>query len=113
MDIYNFFRNVCSPLYNKDITAFLRHPEQCLIPPQQIDFVSQIYRLVLEIFKFFEKHAQNLNTQQHNSVIWDLQMRFNSAFKGLVSYFMDVCVCVWGGGAVGSGMSLKEYYLLL
>jgi len=40
-------------------------------------------RLVLEIFKFFEKHAQNLNTPQNNSASWDLQMGFNSAFKGL------------------------------
>jgi len=32
---------------------------------------------------FFEKHVQNLNTPQNNSVTWDLQMRFNSAFKGL------------------------------
>jgi hypothetical protein len=33
--------------------------------------------LVLEIFKFFEKHAQNLNAAQ-NSATWDLQMGFNS-----------------------------------
>ena len=39
--------------------------------------------LVLEIFRFFEKHAQNLNTPQNNSARWDLQMGFNSAFKGL------------------------------
>jgi hypothetical protein len=39
--------------------------------------------LVLEIFRFFEYHAQNLNTLQNNSVSWDLQMGFNLAFKGL------------------------------
>jgi len=27
---------------------------------------------------FLEKHAQNLNTPQNNSVSWDLQMGFNS-----------------------------------
>jgi len=84
MDIYNYFRNVCSPLRNKDITAFLRHPEQCLIPPPEIYFCfTNLSRLVLEIFKFLENHAQNLNTLQNNSVNWDLQMGFNSAFKGL------------------------------
>jgi hypothetical protein len=35
------------------------------------------------MFRFFENHAQNLNTLQNNSVSWDLQMGFNSAFKGL------------------------------
>jgi hypothetical protein len=39
--------------------------------------------LVLEIFRFFEKHAQNLNTPQNNLASWDLQIGFNSAFKGL------------------------------
>ena len=78
MDIYNFFRNVCSPICNKDITAFLRHPEQCLIPSPQIAFCfTNLSCLVLEIFKFFKKHAQNLTTLQNNSVSWDLQMGFN------------------------------------
>jgi hypothetical protein len=39
--------------------------------------------LVLEIFRFFKKHAQNLTTLQNNSVSWDLQVGFNSVFKGL------------------------------
>jgi hypothetical protein len=78
MDIYNFFRNVCSPLCNKDITAFLRHPEQCLIPSPQIAFSStNLSCLVLEILKFFEKHAQNLITPHNNSASWDLQIGFN------------------------------------
>jgi len=37
--------------------------------------------LVLEIFRFFEKHVQN--TPQNNSASWDLQMGFNSVFKWL------------------------------
>jgi len=79
MDIYNYFRNVCSPLRNKDTTAFLRHPEQHLIPSPEIDFCfTNLSRLVLEVFKFFKKHAQNLNTLQNNSVSWDLQMGFNT-----------------------------------
>jgi hypothetical protein len=78
MRIYNFFRNVSSPLRNKDITAFLRYPEQCLIPSPQIALCfTNLSRLVLEIFKFFEKHVQNLNTPQNNSASWDLQMGFN------------------------------------
>jgi hypothetical protein len=78
MDIYNFFRNVCSPLCNKDMAAILRHSEQCLIPSPQIAFCfTNLSRLVLEMFKFFEKHAQNLNTLQNNSASWDLQMGFN------------------------------------
>ena len=92
MDIYNFFRNVCSPLCNKDITAFLRHSEQCPIPSPQIAFdFTNLSRLVLEIFKFFEYHAQNLNTPQNNSASWDLQVRFNSVFKGLNSLFNCLC----------------------
>jgi hypothetical protein len=79
MDIYKFFRNVSSPLSNKGITAFLRHPEQCLIPSPQIAFsFTNLPRLVLKIFRFFEKHAQNLNAPQNNSVSWDLQKGFNS-----------------------------------
>jgi hypothetical protein len=79
MDIYNFFRNVRSPLRNKDITAFLRHHEQCLIPSPQIAFCfTNFSRLVLKIFKFFEKHAQNLNTPQNNLASWDLKMGFNT-----------------------------------
>ena len=85
MDIYNFFRNVCSPLHNKDITAFFRHPEQCLIPSPQIAFCfTHLSRLVLKIFKFFEKHVQNLNTLQNNSASWDLQMGFNMVCYGLI-----------------------------
>ena len=79
MGIYNFFRNECSPLCNKEITAFLRNPEQCLIPsPQNAFCFTNLSRLVLEILKFFEKQAQNLNTPQNNSVSWDLQMGFNT-----------------------------------
>jgi len=52
-------------------------------------------RLVLEIFRVFEYHAQNLNTLQNNSASCDLQMGFNSAFKGLkvnhiLRYFVSV-----------------------
>ena len=74
-----FFRNICCPLRNKEITAFLRRPVQCLIRSPQIAFCfTNLSRLVLEIFRFFEKHAQNLNTPQNNSAGWDLQMGFNT-----------------------------------
>ena len=53
MDIYKFFRNVFSPLCNKDITEFLMHPEQCLIPSPQIAFgFRNLSLLVLGIFRF-------------------------------------------------------------
>jgi len=64
--------------------AFLRHSDQCLIPSPHIYFCfTDLSRLVLEIFRFYEKHAQNLNSLQNNSASWDLQMGFNFAFKGL------------------------------
>jgi hypothetical protein len=34
--------------------------------------------LCSRIFRFFEKHAQNLNAPRNTSVSWDLQMGFNS-----------------------------------
>jgi hypothetical protein len=54
-------------------------------------FVTDLSRLVLEIFRFFENNAQNLNAppppKKNNYASWDLQMRFNSAFKGLIAIF--------------------------
>jgi hypothetical protein len=35
------------------------------------------------LVRFFENHAQNLNTPQNNSAKWGLQMGFNWVFKGL------------------------------
>ena len=64
---------MCSPIYNKDITTLSRHPEEWLIPSPQIAFCfTNFYRLVLKILKFFEKHAQNLNTSQNNLASRDL-----------------------------------------
>ena len=80
------FKNLSSPLRSKDITAFLRHSEQCLFSsPQNAFCFTNLSHLVLEIFRFFEYHAQNLNTPQKNSASWDLQLGFNSAFKGLIA----------------------------
>ena len=75
MDIYKFFffRNLSSPSRNKNITVFVRHTEQCLFPfPQNAFCSTDLSRLVLEIFRFFEKHSQNLNTPQNNSATWVL-----------------------------------------
>ena len=78
------FRNLSSPLRNKEITAFLRHSEQCLFPsPQNAFCFTNLSRLVPEILRFCKYHAQNLNTPKKNSATWDLQLGFNSAFKGL------------------------------
>ena len=66
------------------MASFLGHSDQCLIPSSQIAFCfTNLSCVVLEIFRFFKKHAQNLNTPQNNSASWDLQMGFNLAFKGL------------------------------
>jgi hypothetical protein len=46
--------------------------------PQTAFCFTNLSRLVIEMFWFFEKHAQNLNTPQNNSDSWDLQMGFNS-----------------------------------
>ena len=79
------FRNLSSQLCCKEITAFLRHSEQCVFPsPQNAFCFTNLSRLVLEIFRFCEYHAQNLNIPQKNSVSWDLQLGFNSACKGLM-----------------------------
>jgi hypothetical protein len=87
MDIYKFFfRNNSSPLTYKGITAFegteqclFEGTKQCLFPsPQNVFCFTNLSRLVLEIFKFFEKHTQNLNTPQNNSASWDLKMGFNT-----------------------------------
>jgi len=60
--------------------------------PTKLFLFHNLSRLVLEIFRFFEKHAQNLNTPQNNSMRWDLQMGFNLAFKGL-----KMCYCLLEG----------------
>ena len=70
--------------------AFLRHSDQCLIPSLNIAFCfTNLSRLVLEIFRFLEKHAQNLNNPQNNSASWALQIGFNLAFKGLNILYPD------------------------
>ena len=86
MDIYKFFfRNNSSPLPYKDITAFEGTLSNvCFFPHKMLCFTN-LRRLVLEIFRFFGNHAQNLNTPQNNSANWDLQLGFNLAFKGLKS----------------------------
>jgi len=79
MDIYKLFRNLSSPFRNKNITAFLRHTEQCLFPSPQSAFgFTNLSCFDFKIFRFSKKHAQNLN----NSASWDLQMGFNLVFKG-------------------------------
>jgi hypothetical protein len=54
-------RNLSSVLSNKDTYSIFRHTVQCPFPFQQnaIHFIN-LSHLVVEIFTFFEKHAQNL-----------------------------------------------------
>ena len=56
----------CSPAYLSKQSA------------QTAFYFTYLSRLVLKIFGFFEKHAQNLNTPQNISASWDLQVGFNS-----------------------------------
>ena len=59
------FRNLFSPLRSKEIAAFLRHSEQCLFSsPQNAFCFTNLSRLFLEIFRFCEYHARNLNTRR-------------------------------------------------
>jgi hypothetical protein len=70
------------------------HTEQCLFPQNSFCFTI-LFHFLLKIFRFFEKHAQNLNTLQNNSVSWDLQMGFNSGFTGLkftLILFSNLCL---------------------
>jgi hypothetical protein len=60
--------------------------------PQNDFCFTNLSRLVLEVFRFFEKRAQNLITPQNNLVSWDLQMGFNSAFKGLIEDTEITCL---------------------
>ena len=55
-------------------------------PHSALSFIN-LSCLILKMFRFFEKHAQNLNTPQNNSASWDLQMGLNSVFKELK------CIC--------------------
>ena len=78
--------------------GFLRHSDQCLFPsPQNYFCFTNLFHLVLEIFRFFEKHAQNLNTPQNNSASWELQMGFNLVFNGLklCIFSQQLCVIMW------------------
>jgi hypothetical protein len=67
----------------KNITAFEGTLSNVFPSPQNAFCFTNLSHLVLEIFRVFEYHVQNLNIPQNNSASWDLQMGFNSAFKGL------------------------------
>ena len=68
-----FFRKLSSLLGNKDTEAFLRHAEECLFPSPQSDvYFTNVSRLNLQIFRYFEKHAQNWNTSAEQFDVWGL-----------------------------------------
>jgi hypothetical protein len=54
-----------------------------IIPTQSAFCFINLSRLVLEIFRFFEKHAENLNIPQTNSGTWDLRGYLFPEPKGL------------------------------
>jgi hypothetical protein len=62
--------------------------------PQNAFGFTNLSRLVLEIFRFFENHAQNLNTLQNNSASWDMQMGFNLVFRELKHAMLTAHVSV-------------------
>ena len=65
------------------ITAFLRHYEECLFPsPQNAYCFRNLSRLFLEIFRLFERHAQNLNDPKNYPVSWDLRLGFYLELTG-------------------------------
>ena len=85
MSIYKFFSESIPFHYAyKNITAFEGTLINVFPSPQNAFCFTYLSRLVLEIFRVCKYHAQNLNTPQNNSVSWDLQMGFNSVFKGLI-----------------------------
>jgi hypothetical protein len=49
----------------------------------------------VQTVRFFEKHAQNLNTPQNNSASWNLKMGFNWAFNGLRKWLGDLQMLLW------------------
>jgi hypothetical protein len=71
------FRNLTSPISNKELTAFLRHSDQCLFPSPQNDFCPQIYPACSRNIQVFRKVCTKFKYPT------DLKMGFNSAFKGL------------------------------
>jgi len=82
MDIYKFFfRNNSSPLPHKDITAFEGTPSNVCFLPHNPPSPLHIYPAWFSNYSGFKKH---LNTPQNNSASWDLQIGFNSGFKGLM-----------------------------
>jgi hypothetical protein len=68
---FYFLHNVSTlnELWMKSCVIFVsKHNEQCLIPSPKIAFrFTNLSRLILEIFKFFENHSQNLNTSQNKA----------------------------------------------
>jgi len=84
MDIYKFVQKLIFSIMQEGYYSILRHSEECLFPsPKYAFYFTDLSCLVLETFRFFEKHAQNLNTPQNNSVSWYLQLGFNLELKGL------------------------------
>ena len=82
------------------ITAFLRHYEECLFPsPQNAYCFRNLSRLFLEIFRLFERHAQNLNDPKNYPVSSDLGWDFTRSLQGVSEHKMWEILF----GAVGSG----------
>jgi len=79
MDIYKFLSETILLHEPIRILQHLKaHWAMYVSFPTKCFCFTNLSRLVLEIFSFFEKHAQNLNTPQNtwNSASWDLQMGF-------------------------------------
>ena len=79
----SFFQNQFFSITPVRILQHLKAYWAMSASPQNAFCFTNLSHLVLEIFRVFEYHAQNLNTPQNNSTSCDLQMGFNSPFKGL------------------------------
>jgi len=69
--------------------------------PQNAFCFTNLSHVILEIFRFFENHVQNLNTSQNNLASWDLQMGFNLAFKGLTQSWCNMLFLRGSGLVLG------------
>jgi hypothetical protein len=67
LKIYKFLEAFLLNYTMRIFMAFLRHTEQCLLPfPPSVIYFTNLSFLVPEIFTYFEKHLQNLNTHNRN-----------------------------------------------
>jgi hypothetical protein len=86
MDIYKFFETY---LLHNAVRIFQHFNAYCAMSvsyPTKCFLFHKFILLGPRNIQVFQKHAQNLDTLQYNSLSWDLQTGFNLLFKGLMLY---------------------------